>query len=165
MKNYGQFLNEENKQLKYQDAYNLIVKYINETLKEEKQINDYVPNYHIADVFKDVLKYLELEHKYPNEFHIEHLVNGSYADENGDFKTTSSIKKSNYHILSHINDYFNEQLLDENGYNEIHRVYQKLRGKSDYLRNILKLVVIELRDTIMKDLVDRTLNADKIKTH
>jgi hypothetical protein len=67
--------------------------------------------------------------------------------------------------LTHINDYFNEQLLDDNGYNEIHRVYQKLRIKDDYLRNMIKLVQIELRDVIMRDLVDKTLNADKIKTN
>ena len=163
MDNYKEFVNEKNNQLNYQEGYDLIVKYITETLNEEVKINDYVPNSHIAMVFRDVLRYLELEHKYPSEFHIKHVVNGEeYTKENGLRKITT-IKKSNYHILSHISDYFNEELLNDNGYEEIHRVYQKLRGRDDYLRNILKLLSLELRDVIMMDLVDKSLDADKIK--
>ena len=148
----------------YEKAFKLISSYIRATIKIEEPINDYVPNSHIADVFKDVLRYLELENMYPNEFHNDHIEKGESWTKAKGTEYHERVKKSNYHILSRIGEYFDKDLLKENGKDEIHKVYQKLRIKDDYLRNLQKLVAIELRDTIMNDLVDRNLKADKIKT-
>jgi hypothetical protein len=43
--------------------------YIKYTLKVDERINEYVPNTHIAETFKDVLIYSELEAKNENVFH------------------------------------------------------------------------------------------------
>ncbi len=149
----------------YSETYNLIVSYIKQTLKSEKQINEYVPNSHIADTFKDVLIYLELEDMFPIEFHDEHTCIGStWSSEKGEEKTINQ-EKSNYHILKYLEtgDYFNQELLIKNGSEEIHRVYQKLRNKYDEIRNTMKIVNISLSDYIMVHLNNRDLKSHKIK--
>lgn len=84
----------------YDQMYKLIKMYIKETLKSDKQINEYVPNTHIAQTFRDVLIYLELENIYPNEFHKQHLDNDILVD-------------SNYHILDNLKygEYFNKKII------------------------------------------------------
>jgi len=46
-----------------------IRKYIKTVLKIETVIDKYVPNTHIAEVFKDVLICSEFENEYPNVYH------------------------------------------------------------------------------------------------
>jgi hypothetical protein len=164
IKNWKQFLNE-NKVSSYQDMYKLIILYIKETLKSDKKINEYVPNTHIAEIFKDVLIYLELENMYPNEFHNEHTYIGEiWTKENGTEKT-SHIEKSNFHILKWLetDNYFNKILLKNNKEYEIERVYQKLREKTDIIRNMMKIIDISLGDIVMPHKSKNDLNAHKIK--
>ena len=145
--------------------FNLIVEYIKKTLNSEKKINEYVPNTHIAEHFKDVLIYLELENMYPNEFHIEHQTTGEqWTKEKGTEYITNTVK-SDYHILKWLEtgEYFNKELLKQNGEDEIHRVYQKLRDKYDEVRNTMKIVNIRLDSYIMKHLVKKDLKSHKIK--
>jgi len=155
MKNYNNHINE-NKSNNYKTYYNLIVKYIRTTLKSKKQINEYVPNTHIAEIFREVLIYLELENMYPIIFHDEYIQKGGTIYH-------EIIKKSNYHVLSHIDEYFNSKLLKENGIKEIHKVYQKLRIKDNYLRILMKLVNLHLNEYINMHLHHRNLIAHKIR--
>jgi len=163
-KTIQEFLNEDAIS-SYEDKYKLIILYIKETLKSDKQINEYVSNSHIAEIFREVLVYLELENMYPNEFHIEHQTRGEqWTQENGTEYITNTVK-SDYHILKYLEsgEYFNKKLLKQNGVSEIHRVYQKLRDKYDEVRNTMKIVDIKLSDYIMKHKVKRDLKAHKIK--
>ena len=50
-------------------VFNNIKKYIDFTLKCQTQINDYVPNRHIAEIFKEVLQACEKESMYPEIYH------------------------------------------------------------------------------------------------
>ena len=145
--------------------YKLIILYIKEALKSDKQINEYVPNSHIAESLKDVLIYLELENMYPNEFHVEHQTTGEQWTQEKGTEYITNIVKSDYHILKYLEsgEYFNKQFLKQNGVSEIHIVYQKLRDKYDEIRNTMKIVNLHLSDYIMKHLVTKDLNAHKIK--
>jgi hypothetical protein len=163
--NFKNFLLKENKVSSYNDMFNLIIEYIKKTLKSKKKINDYVPNTHIAEYFREVLIYLELENMYPNEFHIEHQTTGEqWTKEKGTEYITNTVK-SDYHILKWLEtgEYFNKELLKQNGEDEIHRVYQKLRDKYDEVRNTMKIVNIHLDSYIMKHLVKKDLKSHKIK--
>jgi len=163
--NFKNFLLKENKVSSYNDMFNLIIEYIKKTLNSEKKINDYVPNTHIAEYFRDVLIYLELENMYPNEFHIEHQTTGEqWTKEKGTEYITNTVK-SDYHILKWLEtgEYFNKELLKQNGEDEIHRVYQKLRDKYDEVRNTMKIVNIHLDSYIMKHLVKKDLKSHTIK--
>jgi len=163
--NFKNFLLKENRVSTYNEMFNLIVEYIKKTLNSEKKINEYVPNTHIAEHFKDVLIYLELENMYPNEFHIEHQTTGEqWTKEKGTEYITNTVK-SDYHILKWLEtgEYFNKELLKQNGEDEIHRVYQKLRDKYDEVRNTMKIVNIRLDSYIMKHLVKKDLKSHKIK--
>jgi hypothetical protein len=162
---FKNFLLKENKVSTYNDMFNLIIEYIKKTLNSEKKINDYVPNTHIAEYFRDVLIYLELENMYPNEFHIEHQTTGEqWTKEKGTEYITNTVK-SDYHILKWLEtgEYFNKELLKQNGEDEIRRVYQKLRDKYDEVRNTMKIVNIHLDSYIMKHLVKKDLKSHKIK--
>ena len=163
--NFKNFLLKENRVSTYNEMFNLIVEYIKKTLNSEKKINEYVPNTYIAEHFKDVLIYLELENIYPNEFHIEHQTTGEqWTKEKGTEYITNTVK-SDYHILKWLEtgEYFNKELLKQNGEDEIHRVYQKLRNKYDEVRNTMKIVNIHLDSYIMKHLVKKDLKSHKIK--
>ena len=163
--NFKNFLLKENKVSSYNDMFNLIIEYIKKTLNIKKKINDYVPNTHIAEYFRDVLIYLELENMYPNEFHIEHQTTGEqWTKEKGTEYITNTVK-SDYHILKWLEtgEYFNKELLKQNGEDEIHRVYQKLRDKYDEVRNTMNIVNIHLDSYIMKHLVKKDLKSNKIK--
>lgn len=156
---------KENSEKTYENMYKLIVLYIKETLKIEIEINEHVPNTHIAETFKDVLKYLELEHMYPKEFHEEYSYTGSKWTLEKGTEVVITTHKYEHHILKYLitGVYFNKKLLKENGISEIHRVYQKLREKDDEIRNTMKLVSTHLRDYVMKHLSSNDLQADKIK--
>lgn len=125
-----------------------IREYIKQTLKLDKQINQYVPNTHIADVFKDVLIYSELENETPEVFHnvkedpYDKL--GPNVDPN-DYDVMDDgrfVKKKTYSVGINdilIPEYFDLKRLKENPVEEIHRTYHKLREKKDEVRNIIIL--------------------------
>ena len=125
-----------------------IREYIKQTLKLDKQINQYVSNTHIADVFKDVLIYSELENENPEVYHnvkedpYDKL--GPNVDPN-DYDVMDDgrfVKKETYSVGINdklIPEYFDLKRLKENPVEEIHRTYQKLRGKKDGVRNMIIL--------------------------
>jgi hypothetical protein len=129
--------------LSYEEMYDLIVLYIKNTMKSKEQIDKWVPNYHIAQKFRDVLIHLELEHMYPE-----------------DFRSFEYLK-----ILKNLNDhnYFNKDLLKKNGTGEIYRAYQQLREKTDRIRNIMILAGIKLRDVVMPHKSKEDLKSHKIR--
>lgn len=67
IKNFKQFSNENS--IKFDKVFKTVKKYIDFTLKTEIQINNYVPNTHIAATFKEVLQACEKENMYPNIYH------------------------------------------------------------------------------------------------
>lgn len=79
MKYFNQFINEN-----YGDFNNIfktIKTYIDFTLNSDVQINEYVPNTHIAKRFKEVLQACEKENMYPEIYH--NITVGGY-DSVGD---------------------------------------------------------------------------------
>ena len=59
--------------------------YIKYVLKTDEKINEYVPNAHIAETFKDVLIYSELESKNEDTFHnVKHDPYDSIGTTNPD---------------------------------------------------------------------------------
>ena len=144
VKNFNQFINENYSN--FDDVFNTIKIYIDFTLGSDKKINEYVPNTHIAEVFKEVLNACEKESMYPEVYH-------NLQDK--DVKRISFLDK--------IDEYFNLELLEKNGEEEVHRVYQKLREKHDYIRNMLKLIDIRIPDEYnMRHKVKNDLKSDKI---
>ena len=161
---FGEFLNE-GKSTSYDDMSKLILEYIKQTLNSKKQINQFVPNSHIAESFRDVLIYLELENMYPDEFHKEHKVTSEQWTKEKGTEYTTYTAKSDYHILQWLetDDYFNREKLSENPEDEIHRVYQKLRDKNDFVRNTMKIVNLHLEYCVMKHLAKKDLKAHKVR--
>jgi hypothetical protein len=104
---------------KFNEVYNLIISYINDSLASVEQINEYVPNSHLAETFKQYLVHSELENKFPNEYE-KRLISDN--------------------LLS----LFDKEKLEKDGIIEIHRVYQELREKKNFIRNTFKLANIEI---------------------
>jgi hypothetical protein len=131
----------------FEYVFKLISKYIKQTLDSDIQINQYVPNSHIAQSFRDVLIACEMEDMYKDVYHnLPH----------DDVPTIS--------FLNVIDQYFNEELLKQNGNDEIHRVYQKLREKYDYIRNNLKLIDTRIPfEYNMQHKIKKDLKSHKIK--
>lgn len=146
----------------YGYAVDLIKKYIKTTLNTEEQINEYVPNTHIAEVFRDILIYVELENMYKRKFHNFHMVH-SETLENGVSREWDTKTPSYFHLLNILHLYFDKEKLETEGSENIHYVYQLLRQRDDYLRNMIKLINIDLKGVVMKHLVNRDLEAHKIK--
>jgi hypothetical protein len=118
----------QNKPLSYQQAKDLINLYITMTLNEKEQFDDKILNSGIADKFKYVLSYLELEYNYPDEF-----------------------QKYGFKILPIIHEYFNSIFLEKNGFYELYRLYCLLiNNHDDYLNCTIKLINIKLKDLIKK---------------
>ena len=145
VKNFGQFLNENVSDNKFENAFNRVKSYIDFTLKTEEQINEYVPNTHIAETFKDTLKLMEIENLYPEEF------KKIGDDQVKYFKITSVVD-----IV--LND-FNQTNLTPM---EIERVYQLRRDKHDFIRQNLKLIHTRLPDYALSDLSKKTIKTNKI---
>jgi len=129
----------------FNKANKIIRQYIKTTL-ELPQLNEYVPNSHIAEVFKDILVYVELESRFPSIYHfVKHdpLTSlGPNSDPSLYDKTPSGyVLRETYSVgaLHLIGEYFDPSRLKDNPAEEIHGVYQRLRIKDDELRNILKL--------------------------
>lgn len=117
--------------------------YIKFVLSSDKKINEYVPNTHIAEVFKDVLIYSELEDKNPDIFHnIKYNPYDSIGDNNPDdydkLDDGRYVKKETYSVGINdilVTEYFDLGRLKLDGIDEIRKVYQKLREKKDKVRN------------------------------
>ena len=128
--------------------------YIKYVLKIDEKINEYVLNTHIAETFKEVLIYSELESKNEELFHnVKYNPYDSIGTNNPDdydrLKDGRYVKKETYSVgINHllIPEYFDLKRLNTDGVSEIHRVYQKLREKKDEVRNNIKLGRIVLRD-------------------
>jgi len=126
---------------KFNTIFKIIKKYIDFTLNYKNQINEYVPNTHIASIFKEILQLCEKESMYPEIYH------------------SSSIS-----VLNKINEYFNLELLNKNGSIEIHKIYQKLREKNDYINQTLKMsdIIIPYQYN-MYHKIHNDLKSDKIQ--
>ena len=132
--------------------FNLIEKtikeYIKKTLKLDSQIEEFVPNTHIANIFKDVLVYAELENEYPEIYHnvkydpIDVLGKNVNPDDYDKLEDGRYQKKETYSvgiIDKLIPKYFDLKRLKENPKEEIQNTYQKLSEKKDEVRNLIKL--------------------------
>ena len=108
----------------------LILDYIMSVTEFSEQLNEYVPNSHIQERFKEVLTGLELEEKYPNEFKRAGVVFYKHIEE----------------IFKPINTLDKKEKKDA-----ILRAYQALREKENPIRNNLKLMYVRLQKIIMED--------------
>lgn len=131
--------------MEFKRANNIIRKYIKTTL-DLPQIKQFIPNSHIAEVFKDVLIYIELESRFPESYHfIKHnplTTLHSTTDPSLYDKTDEGyVLKETYSVgaIHLIPEYFDTRRLKDNPAEEIHEVYQRLRDKKDELRNLIKL--------------------------
>lgn len=155
---------------KFEQVFAVVKKYISLTLKTKRQINEYVPNSHIAMVFKEVIQACEKESMYPDIYHnikktaydyVKPELRHEYDYIDGRYHSKQTYKIS---FLDIIDEYFDESKLKENGIEEIHIVYQKLRGKYDTIRNNLKLINIVIPSEYnMEHKVKENLISDKIK--
>ena len=144
----------QNKPMNFDIVDRLLRKYIKFILKTDEQINEYVPNTHIAESIKYVLIYSELEF---NNEHIFHNVKDDPYDSIGNNNPDNYdilddgryLKKETYSLgINHllIPEYFDLKRLNKDGITEIHRTYQKLREKKDVIRNTIILGGIKLPD-------------------
>src|SRR5690606_23703571 len=122
--------------------------YIKFVLTSDKKINEYVPNTHIAEVFKDVLIYSELENMNPDIFHnVKHdpydsIGKNDNPDDYDKLVDGRYVKKETYSVGINdilIPEYFDLGRLKINGINEIHKTYKKLKEKDDNVMNNIKL--------------------------
>lgn len=125
-----------------------IREYIKQTLKSKIKINQYVPNTHIVDVFKDVLIYSELENENTEVFYnvkdnpYDKLGPNTNPNDYDVMDDGRFVKKETYSVGINdkiIPEYFDLKRLKENPIEEIRRTYQKLREKKDEVRNIIML--------------------------
>lgn len=152
------------------DYFKTIKTYIDFLLKSKIKIDKYVPNIHIAEIFKEVLQACEKENMYPDIYHNvkrsaadyvilerRHLFN--YIEGQYFPKETDRIS-----FLDNIDDYFNLSRLKQNGIDEINKTYQKLRERDDEIRNNLKLIDLKIPDKYnMTHKIKKDLISDKIK--
>lgn len=131
-----------------------IRKYISSSLKTSKQLNEYVSNSHIAETFKGVLIYSELESKNQELFdNIKHppydSIGGNNPDDYDILPDGRFLKKETYSVGINpllVPAYFDLDRLKKEGDSELVSVYQKLREKKDIIRNNILLGHIVLRD-------------------
>lgn len=138
------------------DKFDIIDKtiraYIKAALKSKAQIIEFVPNYHIAEVFKDVLIHSELENDNPDMFYnVKEDPYDSIGKNNPDdydrLEDGRYVKKKTYSVGINdilIPEYFDMKRLKEDGLGEVYWVYQKLREKKDEVRNKIMLARIVL---------------------
>ena len=126
--------------------------YMKIALKSKEQIIEFVPNYHIADRFKDVLIHSELENENPFMFHnVKHDPYDSIGSNNLDdydrLEDGRYVKKETYNVAINdilIPEYFDMKRLKHGGVDEVYLAYQKLREKKDEVRNKIILARIVL---------------------
>lgn len=156
--NYGDF----------NSIFNIIKSYIDFTLNSDIQINEYIPNTHIAETFKEVLQACEKENMYPEIYH--NITVGGY-DSVVDKSKFDYIKGKYYNkekmkisFIDYIDEYFNLERLNNDGVSEINRTYQKLRETKDIIRNNLMLIDTRIpHEYNMKHKQNNDLKSDKIK--
>jgi hypothetical protein len=154
--NYKDFILKEsvNKSTDFETIDKVIRAYIKHVLNTDEILNKFIPNKHIAETFKDVLIYSELESKNENLFHnVKHNPYDSIGTNNPDdydrLEDGRYVKKETYSVgINHllIPEYFDLKRLKIDGVDEINRTYQKLREKTDVIRNNIILGRIVLRD-------------------
>lgn len=136
-----------------QKSRKAIKEYIKYITRMDEQINQYVPNSHLAERFKDVLLYSELESK--NEDILHNVKYEPYTsigqNDPEDYVVLEDgryLRKETYSVgINHIlHEYFDLKRLRENGADEIHTTYQKLRMKDDIVRNSIIIGKIILRN-------------------
>jgi len=121
--------------------------YIKSAIKTDDQINEYVPNSHIAEVYKWVLIYSELEFKNQDLFsNVKYDPYDSIGTNNPDnydkLEDGRFLKKETYSVgINHllIPEYFDLKRLKYDKVNELHSTYQKLGEKRDIVRNNILL--------------------------
>jgi len=166
VKNFNQFINENYGD--FNSIFKTIKTYIDFTLNSDVQINEYVPNKHIAERFKEVLQACEKENMYPEIYH--NITIGGY-DSVGDKSKFDYIdgfyynkEKMKISFIDYIDDYFNLERLKNKGIEEIHNTYQKLRDKKDIIRNNLMLIDTRIpHEYNMKHKQNNDLKSDKIR--
>ena len=138
------------------DKFDIIDKtirdYMKAALKSKEQIIKFVPNYHIAEVFKDVLTHSELENDNPDVFYnVKEDPYDSIGINNPDdydrLEDGRYVKKETYNVAINdilIPEYFDIKRLKQGGVDEVYRAYQKLREKKDEVRNKIILARIVL---------------------
>jgi len=103
--------------------------YVNTLLNTSlKQLNDFVPNTHIAETFEEVIDAMVMELYFKEDFEREGIEFIKYAER--DFKSIEGLAES-------------EQI------KVIHEAYQKLREKENEIRNNLKLMDTRLNEIVM----------------
>jgi hypothetical protein len=120
-----------------------IRKYIKLTLTTNCEISEFVPNTHVAEVFKDILIYSELEDNNQKVFNnVKDNPYDSIGNNNPDDYEKQEdgryIKKKTYSVGINnllISEYFDLNRLKIDAVKEIYRTYQKLRDKRDEVRN------------------------------
>lgn len=143
-----------NKSSNFETIDKVIRTYIKHVLKADEKINQFIHNTHIAETFKDVLIYSELESKNEDTFHnVKHDPYDSIGTNNPDdydrLEDGRYMKKETYSVgINHllIPEYFDLKRLKVDGIDEINKTYQKLREKRDLVRNNIMLGRIVLRD-------------------
>jgi hypothetical protein len=143
-----------NKSSDFETIDKVIRTYIKHVLKADEKINQFIPNTHIAETFKDVLIHSELESENEDLFHnVKYDPYDSIGTNNPDdydrLEDGRYVKKETYSVgINHIliPEYFNLKRLKTDGVDEIHKTYQKLREKQDIVRNNIMLGRIVLRD-------------------
>ena len=101
--------------------------YLND-MNDFNQLNEYVPNNHIIQVFDEVIDAMVFELYFPEEFKQAGIEFIKYVKR--DFKPIEGLKKKKKRKV-------------------IHESYQKLRDKHNEIRNNLKLMDIRLADIVM----------------
>lgn len=154
--NFKDFILKEpiNKSSDFETIDKVIRTYIKQVLKADEKINQFIPNTHIAETFKYVLIYSELESKNEDTFHnVKHDPYDSIGTNNPDdydrLEDGRYVKKETYSVgINHllIPEYFDLKRLKTDGIDEIHKTYQKLREKRDDVRNNIILGRIVLID-------------------
>jgi hypothetical protein len=148
-------LNESyNKSTNFEIIDKVIRTYIKYVLKTDEKINQFVPNTHIVETFKNVLIYSELELKNEELFHnVKDNPYDSIGTNNPDdydrLEDGRYVKKETYSVgINHllIPEYFDLKRLKTDGVSEIERTYQKLRDKKDVVKNNIILGRIVLKD-------------------
>ncbi|MCW3805731.1 Eco57I restriction-modification methylase domain-containing protein [Plebeiibacterium marinum] len=114
-------------QLEINNPISTIVDYILK-LKKLKQLNEFVPNSHISEIFEEVIDAMVFEVYFPEEFKKAGISFITYAER--DFESIEGKQEEEQREI-------------------IHNAYQKLREKDNEIRNNLKAMKIELRDLLM----------------
>lgn len=131
-----------------------LIRYIRTASKCQTQINEYVPNSHIADTFEEVLECLEYMRDYPEVFQCNP-------------EDSPSLRDAITHFQDHVDVKF---IYSKPTIEQIHEAYQSLRYKHDFIRNFLKLYMIHYHDEFMhlrckrvSSVIIRKINSNQYK--